>query len=115
MILCTQVVLLGNADDIVVNLCERLDWQLPSPNGLQPPQDKLKKRVSSELMPPSQPRRVGNSHVWLFDGAEGGKWLADLERSISERNPSTETSQPATSASTPSDSSSREPKRQRVF
>jgi len=39
----------------------------------------LKKRPSGDFDYP-EPQRVGNSHVWLFDGAEGGKWVEDIAK-----------------------------------
>jgi hypothetical protein len=68
-------VLLGNADDIILYLCRRLDWQLPPPGEiiqsttsnqstrLYPRRVNVKKRVSaddrSELREIEPPRRVG--------------------------------------------------------
>ncbi|KAI0687145.1 SIR2-domain-containing protein [Cerioporus squamosus] len=78
-----DIVLLGNADEIVLHLCRRLGWDLQevpvsSGNQLDAPKRNLKKRPSAEFE--SEPRRVGNSHVWLFEGAEGGKWVEEVER-----------------------------------
>ncbi|KAH9857242.1 DHS-like NAD/FAD-binding domain-containing protein [Lenzites betulinus] len=79
-----DVVLLGDADDIVLHLCGRLGWDLPEvpaqggARNLDAPKPNLKKRRSAEFE--REPRRVGNSHVWLFEGAEGGKWVEDVER-----------------------------------
>ncbi|KAF9077935.1 DHS-like NAD/FAD-binding domain-containing protein [Rhodocollybia butyracea] len=95
-----DIVLLGNADDIVVQLCTELGWDLPPPalSTTPPPsagrmQRNIKKRPSSGMdqeveEETQQPRRVGNSHVWLFNGAEGGKWLADLEKQFDVRDES---------------------------
>ncbi|KAG8899602.1 NAD-dependent histone deacetylase sir2, partial [Tulasnella sp. 403] len=58
-----DVVLLGDADGIVSYLCGRLGWELGGG------------RASSE------PQRVGDSHVWVFDGAEGEARLSG-KRSI---------------------------------
>ncbi|ESK87387.1 histone deacetylase [Moniliophthora roreri MCA 2997] len=92
-----DIVLLGNADDIVIHLCERLGWELPPPapaeptpvsnsgGRLQPARVNARKRVSSEIIEDKPPRQVGDSHVWLFPGAEGGKWLTDLEREVERR------------------------------
>ncbi|KAI0831989.1 DHS-like NAD/FAD-binding domain-containing protein [Trametes gibbosa] len=81
-----DVVLLGNADDIVLHLCGRLGWDLPEvPTGarnLDAPKPNFKKRPSAEFE--REPRRVGSSHVWLFEGAEGGKWVEDVERRFSQ-------------------------------
>ncbi|OCH96332.1 SIR2-domain-containing protein [Obba rivulosa] len=80
-----DIVLLGNADEIVQHLCQRLHWDLPelpantsstNPKAGRPRRD-LKRPSQVHL---SEPRRVGNTHVWLFEGAEGGKWVQDLER-----------------------------------
>ena len=105
----TQIVLLGNADDIVQYLCERLHWILPPPTRpkathLDVPAmpSKNGKRSSTEMIGCIDPVRVGDrsdlshqtmvstsadaliSHVWLFHGAEGGKWVEDIrERCIS--------------------------------
>ncbi|KAG7093502.1 hypothetical protein E1B28_007177 [Marasmius oreades] len=97
-----DIVLLGNADDIVINLCEQLGWELPPPDPapptinltgrLQPPRGNpnTKKRVSEEIIESDPPRQVGDSHVWLFPGAEGGKWLSDLEKEVERRARETE-------------------------
>ncbi|EPT00966.1 hypothetical protein FOMPIDRAFT_149580 [Fomitopsis schrenkii] len=82
-----DIVLLGNADAVVTHLCRKLGWDLPSPspNGqnLEAPSSRsLKKRPSAEL--DSEPPRVGNSHVWLFEGAEGGKWVQDIAQQYEE-------------------------------
>lgn len=63
---CLQIVLLGNADEIVLYLCRRLGWDLPevtvsSGNQLDTPKRNLRKRPSAEFE--SQPRRVGNRYV----------------------------------------------------
>ncbi|KAI5993369.1 SIR2-domain-containing protein [Pisolithus marmoratus] len=80
-----DVVLLGNADEIVQYLCERLHWQLPPPTPKQGSHldvpaklGKNGKRSSTEMMGGGEPARVGESHVWLFQGAEGGKWVEDI-------------------------------------
>ena len=94
--------LLGNADDIVQHLCEELGWDLPElplARQLDAPRPNLRKRSSDAFV--REPRRVGNrwvpsmfafclwketlivgtaSHVWLFEGAEGGKWVDDIEK-----------------------------------
>ncbi|KAJ3718903.1 DHS-like NAD/FAD-binding domain-containing protein [Lentinula raphanica] len=120
-----DIILLGNADDIVIHLCAELGWDLPpitqlsssSPSPfagrMQPPRGNLKKRPSSGLDGDQEegsviPKRVGTSHVWLFSGAEGGKWLSEFETryaSESEGVNSAGTSPPSsttqTRASTP--------------
>ena len=59
----SQIVLLGNADEIVMHLCRRLGWDLPDApvpmsNQLEAPRRNLKKRPSAEFE--IEPRRVGN-------------------------------------------------------
>ncbi|KAL0571673.1 NAD-dependent histone deacetylase sir2 [Marasmius crinis-equi] len=92
-----DIVLLGNADDIVIHLSEQLGWELPPPapaeatpvssGRLYPPRGtaNMKKRASSDIIESEPPRQVGDSHVWLFPGAEGGRWLADLEKQVDRR------------------------------
>ncbi|KAJ4486926.1 DHS-like NAD/FAD-binding domain-containing protein [Lentinula lateritia] len=94
-----DIILLGNADDIVTYICAELGWDLPPPTSstssspspfagrMQPPRGNIKKRPSSGLDEEveerrQEPRRVDHSHVWLFSGAEGGEWLSELERQI---------------------------------
>jgi len=77
-----DIVLLGDADEIVQHLCEQLQWDLPPPSntkrGLQVPRTQtIGKRTSSEMIG-REPTRVPGSHVWLFRGAEGGKWVEDI-------------------------------------
>jgi len=69
-----KIVLLGNADDIVLYLCHQLDWQLPPPSEtiqstsnqstrLYPSRVNLKKRASTEdrceIREIQPPRQVG--------------------------------------------------------
>jgi len=75
-----------------VHLCRKLGWELPSPDkqrSLQPPFDfnNLERRQSPSRLTHQEAQRVGNSHVWLFDGAEGGRWLRELEREITPQAP----------------------------
>ncbi|THH20653.1 hypothetical protein EW146_g746 [Bondarzewia mesenterica] len=105
-----DIVLLGNADPIIEHLCSQLNWSLPpapqqntlirGTRHLQSPTMPLggRKRPSEPLA--SQPRRVGNSHVWLFEGAEGGKWLQQFEASQAD------VEEPITGSSSSSSSSS---------
>ncbi|KAF4569852.1 NAD-dependent histone deacetylase sir2 [Pleurotus pulmonarius] len=81
-----DVILLGDADAIVHHICQKLGWDLspssspsPSSSAMAPPRGNgnLKKRSMPDLPSHQEPQRVGNSHVWLFSGAEGGKWLDD--------------------------------------
>ncbi|TFK17553.1 SIR2-domain-containing protein [Coprinopsis marcescibilis] len=109
-----DIVLLGNADDIILHLCDELGWELPPPvpqpsSGERPQtlrsRGSLKRRFSSDSTQAGKPKRVGNSHVWLFEGAEGGKWLevvkeqyAGMEQSGASRSQSSSRRQsPSTS------------------
>ncbi|KAJ7504400.1 SIR2-domain-containing protein [Mycena galericulata] len=84
-----DIVLLGNADDIIIHLCAKLGWDLPSPNDAPSSdapaflQEKTKKRSAADLHALEEPRRVGESHIWVFEGAEGGEWLENIEQQIS--------------------------------
>ncbi|KAK7048087.1 deacetylase sirtuin-type domain-containing protein [Favolaschia claudopus] len=83
-----DIILLGNADDIISHLCSRLGWNLPSPAAhlsaeTTQPEDiiRTKKRSVADLhaLEPEGPQRVGDSHIWLFEGAEGGEWVNNVE------------------------------------
>ncbi|KAG6916201.1 hypothetical protein DXG01_008083 [Tephrocybe rancida] len=99
-----DIVLLGNADGIVQYLCDALSWKLPAPPApIIPPSvsttsprsaqgqtksandDKLQGSGPSDVRSPTQ---VGDSHVWLFDGAEGGRWLKELKQHLAVETPS---------------------------
>ncbi|KAG8932739.1 NAD-dependent histone deacetylase sir2 [Tulasnella sp. 418] len=100
-----DVILLGDADEIVKYICKQLDWELaPLPESLAKfsQQQNTKKRELEQ----GEPRRVGNSHVWLFDGAEGGKWIERMQAnaggqvddsSKTDTPPVSENSRPTTS------------------
>ncbi|KAF7308536.1 Deacetylase sirtuin-type domain-containing protein [Mycena chlorophos] len=75
-----DIILLGNADDIIMHLCLKLDWDIPPPKD-QPP-NFPRKRSTAELHAHEEPRRVGDSHIWTFEGAEGGEWLRKIEEKI---------------------------------
>ncbi|KAG6840210.1 hypothetical protein C0991_008183 [Blastosporella zonata] len=99
-----DIVLLGNADDIVLHLCDALEWELPAPSPAGPSSEhststprstREQSKKCSNNKPPSSdspkthaPTRVSDSHVWLFDGAEGGRWLEDLKRELAAQTPS---------------------------
>ncbi|CAL1715219.1 unnamed protein product [Somion occarium] len=89
-----DIVLLGNADEVVQYLVRKLGWdlpELPAQNGsssLKPGNIRTRKRPS-EGVEPSEPRRVGDSHVWLFEGAEGGMWVRELEKRYESSTEST--------------------------
>ncbi|KAH9074869.1 SIR2-domain-containing protein [Lactarius deliciosus] len=76
-----DIILLGDADSIIEHLCEMLGWSLPLAKAGQYLGGKSPlsmKRRSQERMG-GIPKRVADSHIWLFEGAEGGKWLLDFE------------------------------------
>ncbi|KZV93138.1 SIR2-domain-containing protein, partial [Exidia glandulosa HHB12029] len=66
----TDVMLLGDADTIVQYICDELGWTLPGV-------DSRKRRAAA-----AEPRRVGASHVWLFEGSEGGRWLQRFQDGV---------------------------------
>ena len=65
-----DIVLLGDSDPIVSYLCKRLGWPC------------------DESVVPEIPTRVGDTHVWLFPGAEGGSYVENLtqERTAPDLN-----------------------------
>ncbi|KAJ7066609.1 SIR2-domain-containing protein [Mycena amicta] len=82
-----DIILLGNADDIIMHLCLKLGWDLPPPTAespLAPPflRDNTRKRSAADLHAHEEPRQIGNSHIWTFEGAEGGEWLQRIEEKI---------------------------------
>lgn len=92
-----DVMLLGNADTIVQHLCLKLGWDLPldprqkgAPTQSPQAQTVLGKRPSSstdftnEAEKVVEPVRVGDSHVWLFEGADGGRWLKEFEKTLEQ-------------------------------
>ncbi|KAG5351885.1 hypothetical protein C0989_004651 [Termitomyces sp. Mn162] len=88
--LTAKIVLLGNADDIVQYLCDALGWELTPPLVLADASLKSNEEPhnideTSDFNSNSkicEPERVGDSHVWLFEGAEGGRWLEELKREL---------------------------------
>lgn len=95
-----DIVLLGDADEIVQYLCGELQWELPPPAAVARPSSAPSLEQCSDKKSgrkPYPPKRVGDSHVWLFDGAEGGKWVEDLRRELARRERErTESQTPAT-------------------
>ncbi|KAJ7808887.1 SIR2-domain-containing protein [Mycena olivaceomarginata] len=85
-----DIILLGNADTIIAHLCSKLGsgWDLttaPAQLSETPPEFlQTKKRSTADLHALEEPRRVGESHVWLFDGAEGGEWLKSIETQLEQ-------------------------------
>ncbi|KAH7105986.1 SIR2-domain-containing protein [Auriculariales sp. MPI-PUGE-AT-0066] len=65
-----DIMLLGDADTIVQHLCEQLGWSLPGADS--------RKRSAAA----ADPERVSNTHVWLFDGAEGGRYVKNLQEGL---------------------------------
>lgn len=78
-----DIILLGNADEIVQYLCNELRWELPPTSPVKPGTRLLGSSKANER--PQPPERVGDSHVWLFDGAENGKWVQDLREELTKR------------------------------
>lgn len=88
--LAMDIQLLGNGDEIVDYLCKRLDWKLPLP---KPSKDvvgqdsaAIEMTAKEEVPAPItsiQPERLGDSHIWLFPGAEADElkemWAAESE------------------------------------
>ncbi|KAI0294328.1 DHS-like NAD/FAD-binding domain-containing protein [Multifurca ochricompacta] len=115
-----DIILLGDADRIIEHLCTELGWTLPPAKAgqyLSGQIPTLVKRQSQELAGPA-PKRVEDSHVWLFEGAEGGKWLSDLEatkaRDAETSEPPLNTTSPPPTPVTPADAP-RDAKRARVL
>ncbi|KAG8683175.1 NAD-dependent histone deacetylase sir2 [Ceratobasidium sp. 395] len=68
-----DVVLLGDADRVVEYLCERLGWTLPAATA------KSSKNGGNGANHSSRPtirptKAINHEHVWMFPGADGGKW-----------------------------------------
>ncbi|PFH51016.1 hypothetical protein AMATHDRAFT_143556 [Amanita thiersii Skay4041] len=89
-----DIVLLGDADGIVLHLCNELGWELPPAKAPDiqessrpyPSRSSLKNRRSTSILKERQePQRVGDSHVWVFDGAEGGRWLQEFQQKLAEQ------------------------------
>ncbi|KZV69310.1 SIR2-domain-containing protein [Peniophora sp. CONT] len=80
-----DIILLGNADPIIQHLASELTWDLPPPKSatLQAPQT-INGRKRSIREPQPEPQRVGSSHIWLYEGAEGGSWLEDVRAAFEE-------------------------------
>ncbi|KAI0796227.1 DHS-like NAD/FAD-binding domain-containing protein [Abortiporus biennis] len=99
-----DIILLGNADDVVQHLCRKLQWDLPEAqsNGstLNVRNKSMRKRPSEEGA--REPQRVGQSHVWLFEGAEGGKWVEEIERQYQQDEHSDSSASPPAPSRTPS-------------
>jgi len=60
---------------------------------------------------------VADSHIWLFEGAEGGKWLSDFEAARAQAAPISDIDPNALSSPVPSmvvEDNQRDAKRARV-
>lgn len=97
--LAMDIQLLGNSDEIVDHLCKRLDWQLPLP---EPSKEVVgQESAATEMVTEQarsvsdiatskdiQPQRLGDSHIWLFPGAEADElkemWAAESEDGADE-------------------------------
>ncbi|KAI0272734.1 DHS-like NAD/FAD-binding domain-containing protein [Gloeopeniophorella convolvens] len=98
-----DIILLGDADRIIEHLCEKLDWTLPPAKAgqhLNVEPSSSKKRRSQEPVGPA-PKQVSDSHVWLFEGADGGKWLSDFEATHSDGASSSNTAVNVSSPQSP--------------
>ncbi|KAF8892118.1 SIR2-domain-containing protein [Infundibulicybe gibba] len=86
-----DIILLGDADTIVTYLCSKLVWNLPASTVLPLPEGNTRKRPISDINDALSPQRIGESHIWLFEGAEGGKWVESLQigRDMKDRAQST--------------------------
>ncbi|UZJ56450.1 hypothetical protein CBS101457_005770 [Exobasidium rhododendri] len=80
-----DIQLLGDADVVVEYICNQLKWSLPSP---EPNKEVVGGQAVAEEMNESgipgekkenHPKRVGESHYWLFPGAEADGLSAVLE------------------------------------
>ncbi|KAL7413577.1 DHS-like NAD/FAD-binding domain-containing protein [Mrakia frigida] len=79
--------LLGDADAIMQLISSRLGWVLPPPPPPPPPPSPTSTNAAtarSPSKPSAEPTRVGESHFWLFDGAEGGGYVDALRRAYEE-------------------------------
>ena len=78
--------LLGNADSIVQHLCNRLGWTLPgSDSRKRPAEAPDPMRVGDRCVRYPHVKIIGLSacsHVWLFEGAEGGRYVKQLQEGI---------------------------------
>lgn len=76
--------LLGDGDTIVQYLCDQLGPQfdlarvVPS-NAIPTPTP-----LVAEVKPAVIPEQVATSHVWLFPGANGGKWVESVREAFRE-------------------------------
>ncbi|KAJ7224284.1 SIR2-domain-containing protein [Mycena pura] len=89
-----DIILLGNADDIVMHLCAKLGWELPPEGSVtsKPVLENVKKRSAADLHALEEPRHAlrskskqlipAHSHIWVFEGAEGGDWLMQIEEQL---------------------------------
>lgn len=67
-----DIILLGDADPIIRYLMQETDWTT---------QQTMTRREYEKLRQIHEPyETVGNSHVSLFEGAEGGRWLEEFKQ-----------------------------------
>lgn len=64
-----DIVLLGDCDDIVARLCHELGYILPSQME-EKGQPRRKRKTEEVNAGGDYPRRLGDSHVWMFEGAK---------------------------------------------
>ncbi|EAU90220.2 histone deacetylase [Coprinopsis cinerea okayama7 len=118
--------ILCNADEIIVYLADELGWDLPPPVAqeanegrpqLKRSRGSFKRRLSTDSRILKMPERVGGSHIWLFDGAEGGKWLQEMRQTFGEVETRQSQSQASSRRPSPTGSQAsdtRAPKKRRV-
>ncbi|KAG8853347.1 NAD-dependent histone deacetylase sir2, partial [Serendipita sp. 411] len=63
-----DIVLLGECDKIIEYLCHDLEWV--SPSRIEERGQPRRKRRPEEVQSAEYPRRLGASHVWMFEGAK---------------------------------------------
>ncbi|PVG04683.1 SIR2-domain-containing protein [Serendipita vermifera] len=63
-----DIVLLGECDRIIQQLCHDLEWVLPSK--IDERSQSRRRRRSEEPYMGDSPKRLGNSHIWMYEGAK---------------------------------------------
>ncbi|KDQ18877.1 hypothetical protein BOTBODRAFT_28366 [Botryobasidium botryosum FD-172 SS1] len=76
-----DVIMLGDADYIIEYLCRELRWGLPAASRTSTP---LSKSPKKQVPGQEEAKRVRNSHLWLFEGAQPGPWLKTFEAKLDE-------------------------------
>ncbi|PWN53403.1 SIR2-domain-containing protein [Violaceomyces palustris] len=84
-----DIMLLGDSDEVVKYICEALAWKLPKPRmshlvgGVPNGEEGEEGQDKDDSPAPDHghlepPQRIGQSHAWLFKGAEPGRLLEML-------------------------------------